>query len=100
MLTCLFQHCKFIIYPEVILLTHLQPMFHFYASRKQRFSDVFRGCRSATLVEYGLNKNFYISIKDILTTGQNTWKTMAYLITLQSHQFLDSKVCQQKQTEK
>ena len=37
---------------EKKVLTHFQPMFHFYAPWKnRRFSDVFRGYRSGTLVE-------------------------------------------------
>ena len=38
-------------------LTHFQPMFYFYTPeniRKPRFSDVFRGYKSGTLVEKGL----------------------------------------------
>ena len=37
------------------ILTHFQPVFHFYITMKTsenlRFSDVFRGCRTETLVE-------------------------------------------------
>ena len=39
-------------------LSHFQPMFHFYTPWKHQktsgFTDVFRGCRSRTLVENGL----------------------------------------------
>ena len=35
-------------------LTHFQPIFHFYTTWKHRFSDIFRGYRSGTLVENGL----------------------------------------------
>ena len=41
------------------ILTHFRLMFHFFnplkTSESQRFSDVFRGYRSGTLVENGLN---------------------------------------------
>ena len=42
---------------EVLFLTHFRPSFHFYTTRKHqlRFCDVFRGYRSGTLVENGLN---------------------------------------------
>ena len=48
--------CEFKIKSKIVL-THFQPMLHFYTPRKhkkQRFSDVFGGCRSGILVENGL----------------------------------------------
>ena len=55
MLTCLFQHCKFIIYPEVILLTQLQPMFHFYTPRKHQKTSGFLMFSGGTEVQHWLN---------------------------------------------
>ena len=51
-------------------LTHFQPMFHFYNPWKHqnlRFSDVFRGYRSETMIEDGL-KSYYGTT--IHTSGQ------------------------------
>ena len=48
--------CEFKIKLKIVL-THFKPMLHIYTPRKhkkQRFSDVFRGCRSGIFVENGL----------------------------------------------
>ena len=51
-------NAKIIIYLNYMLLTHFQPMCHFYThwkhQNKLRFSDVFKRYRSRTLVENGL----------------------------------------------
>ena len=51
---------------SLLILTHFQQMFNFYTSWKyQKFSEIFRGYRSGTLIENGLNEfnelmNFYL----------------------------------------
>ena len=59
------------------LLPHSQPMFHSIPSERS-FSDVFRGCSSATLVENGLSKDsltklYYSYIHCYLNYTNMTW---------------------------
>ena len=51
--------------PWWALLTHFQPIFHFYNLWKHRFSDVRRGYRSGTLTENGLRPEVLASFSNI-----------------------------------
>ena len=63
---------------EKKVLTHFQPMFHFYAPWKNRiFSDVFRGYRSGTLVE---NRSRLMKFVNLATSMESWFSIVFYFI--------------------